>query len=127
MAYVAPTAASIKVLYPEFAAVADATIDAKIAQSLRWVDDSWIEDDRNPAMSAWVAAELQAAGLGTNAKFAAAKAAGVSRVKSGDLEFSFAGGTGSSGYGIAPSGASSPYYADFLAYLRRSKPAVGIV
>lgn len=55
MAYEAPTAADLKARYPAFAAVADATLEALIADANRFVDSSWIEDDYAPAIMALAA------------------------------------------------------------------------
>jgi hypothetical protein len=45
MAYIVPTADDLKSRFPEFADVADATIDPFIQAALLWVDESWFERD----------------------------------------------------------------------------------
>lgn len=45
MAYTVPTADDFRTRFPRFAAVADAPIDALIAEASAHVDDSWLEQD----------------------------------------------------------------------------------
>ena len=45
MSYDAPTASSIKARFPEFASLADARIEALIAEGASYVSESWIETD----------------------------------------------------------------------------------
>lgn len=58
MAYTDPTVAEIKAKFPAFANIADATVDAAIAEAAGFVDqDEWREADYKPAIS-YLAAHL---------------------------------------------------------------------
>lgn len=113
MAYAAPTPADLKVKYPAFAAVPDATIQVYLNDAP--VDETWSERDYAAAIMAWSAHEMVGAGIGAN-EVAAYAAAGVSRLKSGTLDVSFAtGASGSTGY------ESTGYGRSWLELLRRNK------
>lgn len=103
MAYVKPTPAQIKALYPAFASVPDATVQAYI--DMCPVDDSWFESDYTRAIGLWVTHTMTLNGLGSN-EAATQAASGVKSISSGNLSVSFAenkssddGGWGGSVYG----------------------------
>lgn len=68
MPYTAPTAADLKARYPAFAAVADVTVTAVLADALLDVGETWIEDHRAPAMLALAAHWLQSQGANASAE-----------------------------------------------------------
>lgn len=112
MPYTLPTAADLKALYPEFAPVADATVDAWIARvNGRDVDTSWREADFAWGIEAAAAHRMALGGvlgaaMGQAAAFAAA---GVTGFKSGTVDITLdadtvkriaAGGWESTRYGL---------------------------
>lgn len=114
MPYTTPTAAQLKTKYPAFASVPDETIDAWIADAP--VDESWFEGDYQAAIMAWTAHQLVSGGIG-GGDVAVAGAAGISRLKSGTLDVSFADGSSSAGSGYL----STSYGRSWLELLRRNK------
>lgn len=86
MAYTVPTAADFKAIYPDFAAVEDATVMAWINRvNGRDVDTSWLEADFAPAIEAAAAHRMVLAkipGIAASA-MAAYAAAGVTEFQSG--------------------------------------------
>lgn len=57
MPYTTPTADELQARHTKFASVADATIDAYITEANRTVDETWLEDDYQPAIM-YLAAHL---------------------------------------------------------------------
>lgn len=113
MAYVAPTPADLKALYPAFADVADATVQAWMNKAP--VDASWSDTDRASAIIAWAAYQMVSNGIG-GGDIAGYASAGVSRLKSGTLDVSFSdSASGASGYG------SNAYGRLWLELLARNK------
>lgn len=55
MPYTLPTANELQARYPAFATTADGTVDTAIAEAARFVDESWFEDDYQPAIMALAA------------------------------------------------------------------------
>ena len=97
MAYVVPTPADLKIRYPAFTSVADATIQSYIDSAQ--VDTSWIEADYAPAIMAWSAWAMTDSGIGTGDEIAGYIGSGVTRLKSGTLDVSFSDSASSaSGY-----------------------------
>ena len=43
---IVPSAVNLKMRFPEFAAVPDATVEFAIEEAARWVDDSWLPNDQ---------------------------------------------------------------------------------
>lgn len=127
MAYTVPTAADLKALYPAFAAVSDATIDARIAWSNgRDVDESWSEADFPYAIMAAAAHRMAKAGVpgiaaDETSEFAAK---GVTSFKSGSFNVSFseAAANRASGTGWE----STSYGADYLDLLRKRGHSAGV-
>lgn len=129
MAYTPPTPADFKVSYPQFAQVPDATVQTKLDEAARWVDESWTEADFPIARQLYAAHILTLDGLGTGseAKFAALTAGGLSSVKSGQLQL----GLSKSGVETKKRAASSLYTTTFgqrfLELRRANKPGVAVL
>jgi hypothetical protein len=103
MAYVVPNAAAFKLRFPTFAAVADATITAALAEGAGRVDSTWREADYAPAIMLYAAHVLVMDGHGASNEV---MLAGFKRVKVGSLELersdgrsASAGTLGSTSYG----------------------------
>lgn len=132
MAYTPPTAATLKVRYPEFAAVPDATVTMILDEAIRDVGPSWIEDDRAAAQMAlaahWLATQGGAGGTVTAGSTSFQTAGPVSRVKVGDVETTFGtGGSSGGSSGSAGDYRSTSYGQRFLQLRRRSFPAIAVV
>lgn len=100
MAYVVPTAASIKAAFPEFAAVADPVVNMAISEAGLAVDQTWPESAFNLAYSLYAAHLLRSQGQGTSAQAQAISGApaGLKMRKSGDtVEEFFGSATSGSG------------------------------
>lgn len=117
MPYTTPTANDLQARYPAFAGVLDATIDVWITDALRFVDETWIEDDYQPAVMAHAAHQMALIGLGTTTG-AGALPAGVTRFKSGamDVTVSEAAASAAAGGGYP----ATPYGREYARLLRRS-------
>ena len=90
MAYDIPTATDLKALYPAFADVADATVDAHIARaSTQAVDTSWVEADYAPAIIDYAAHTMALAGLGVQDETAKYARAGVTGIRTGNFSAQF--------------------------------------
>lgn len=120
MPYSQPDAAELKLRYPAFAAVDDATVEYWLTDARLIVTDSWFENDRAPAEMALAAHNMALGGLGTAGGAVGDLAAmGVTSFRSASMSVSFDadsvrrsgnGGYGSTRYGVA-----------FLPYLRRNR------
>lgn len=97
--YIDPTPADVKADFPAFAGVDDLAIQRRIDRSASWVDASWLESDYNYAKSLLTAHYLLSDGFGAtgDAEIAAYRASGVSRLKSGTLDVTFASADAASG------------------------------
>lgn len=117
MAYEPATASAVKARFPAFAAVADALIEAALTQARRMVDETWLEDDRQPAEMLHAAHEMTLDGLGATRE---AQLQGFKRLKLGSLELERDTSAGASGstYGL------TTYGQRFMDLLRRNKPAI---
>lgn len=106
-----------RIRYPAFAAVPDATVEYWLADAERFVDDSWIEGDRDPAKMAYAAHQLAMQGLGAAAG-SISLPGGVTRFRSGSMDISIAEGAASAlsrgGYG------ATRYGQEFAALQRRN-------
>ncbi len=90
MAYEIPAAATLQALYPAFADVADATLDAHIAKAAaEGVDESWLEADYQPAIMALAAHNMALLGIGKQSKAEQYARQGVVSIKSGSFTASF--------------------------------------
>jgi hypothetical protein len=120
MAYDIPTAAQLKALFPAFAAVADATVDAWIVRAGRSVDTTWFEEDFTHGHMLLAAHYMVTNGLGTGAaaEAAAAGADGFKVMRSGSLtleRFENKEGAAASEFG------STSYGLQFLALAKRNR------
>jgi len=86
MSYAQPTAATLKLRYPAFAAVADETIDYWLGESFVEVGDVWPEDVRAAAQMAWTAHRMIE--VGTVGVTGVQGGTGVSSFKSGTFSAS---------------------------------------
>lgn len=138
----APAAAALKARYPEFASVPDAVVTAVLSDAPLWVDETWAEGDRTPAMLAFAAHTLSLEGEPRRSANIAAGGTGdvlqmgaIKRDKVGDVEVEYhapSTGSGSSsssggGSGDADRFGATPYGLRFLALRRRNFPAVLVV
>ena len=85
MPYEAPTVADLQARYPAFADVADATVQIWLNDAARFVDETWLEDDYQPATMAYAAHSMALLGIGAPTG-AGALPAGVTRFKSGAMD-----------------------------------------
>jgi hypothetical protein len=135
MPYATPSAAEFKARYPEFSAVADASVTAVITDAEGEAGATWIEADRRPAVMALSAHWLATQGF----LHAQAGAGGVAVPVAGPLRSSKVGDVEES-YGVAAKaggGASkdasasdldaTPYGQRFMALRRRSFPSALVV
>lgn len=120
MAYTAPTAASFKVRFPAFAAVADAAVTAALAEAARQVDNTWLEGDRANAEMFYAAHILTLDGLGTSSE---AQLAGFKRLKVGPLELERAEVKGQTFGALG----STSYGQRFMLLRKQNHPAVLVV
>lgn len=108
MAYSKPTLATFRALYPAFAAVADATVEA-------WIDagdaetEAWPDDYRASAVMLYAAHKMATQGLGTGAI-----PAGVTSFKSGTFSATVSDGLASK-TGLS----ATAYGRDYLDLMRR--------
>lgn len=120
MAYTAPTATDLKTMYPAFASVADATVDAYIVRANRSVDATWTEDDYADAIMLLACHLMALNGIGSSND---AKASGFATIKSGNLtltrERATAGGT-------PDPWSRTVYGVQFYTLLRQNKAAGGL-
>lgn len=126
MAYTIPTPADLKARYPAFAAVADLTIQTYIDDaSTQSVDTSWIEADYSLAIAAKAAHEMALVNIGSHGEAAGYAAAGLTSVRSGNFQASFA----ESAVGRANRGGldATPYGRVYKRLLRRSKGGPRVV
>jgi hypothetical protein len=120
----APTPAEFKVRFPDFAAVADAVVQAALDEAALQVDGSWAgEADIRLGRLLLAAHVLTLDGQGSGAEAAAVAGGGFRRMKSGQLELerrddagAEPGTLGSTGYGRR-----------FLELMQRNVPAVAVV
>jgi len=87
MAYVKPTPEDFKTAKPQFAAVANPTVQAYLDLAARVVDESWTEGDYKPAMIAYTCHLMTLEGLGSDpiSQSHASGNAEYQTIKSGEL------------------------------------------
>lgn len=123
----APTLQAFRARYPAFAALDDDLVGAVLAESLAYVDETWIVADQNAAIMAYTAHCLAVEGYGSVLNIdgqSIATAGPVSRVKVGDVQTDF---TDKSRAQFTLTGADSalaetPYGRKFIELRRRSFP-----
>lgn len=122
MAYTAPTPATMKIRYPAFADVADATLQYWLDDAVRIVGtpsgSDWLEADAPIGLMLYAAHELTKQGIGTSAAGLDIPA-GVTALKSGALSISLSDDAAkaslSGGYD------STQYGREFLDLLKRNR------
>lgn len=124
MALSPPDLAAFRARYPAFAGVDDATVTYWLADSVRFVDESWpIEGDRDPAMMARAAHSMFEQGLGTDAA-GSALASGLTQWRSGSAALQFSDAAAQK---VADGGLEADRYGrEYLALLRRNKMGIGV-
>jgi hypothetical protein len=127
MPYVAPTPAQFKARFPEFEAVADATVAFAIEEAGLSVDDSWIEQDFSLAIN-YLTAHILAAGGALSGNAAGAAVQGpVTSESLGDASVTYADKSKVVGVeGLAAELASTTYGQRYLRLQRRNHPAVAV-
>lgn len=125
MPYTTPTAAAFKVRYPKFAAVADETIDAMLAEAAATaVDTTWIEATYQPAIMAYAGHEMVGEGLGTDVD---AQLGGFKRLKVGPLELERDTGRSGSTSSLQDYYATTVYGRQYWRLLRANKGGPRVV
>ncbi|TLX12143.1 DUF4054 domain-containing protein [Rhizobium sp. MHM7A] len=130
MPYVAPTPATFKARYPEFAAVSDALVQLVLNDAIDQVGDTWLERDRARAQMLLAAHILTMEGEpGRTATGNGTSGVGmVKRRKVGDVETEFAGtGSAAGGSGSMAWYALSGYGQQYLLLLRQNFPPIAAV
>lgn len=121
MAYIIPTPADVKTTYPEFAGVADATVQKAIDKGGLVIDETWPENAFTPAYEAYAAHVLRLGGQGSVAGATSADQGGsnVKRRKAGDHEIEFFDASGAGAAGTAAWYQQTPYGVEFYTMQRR--------
>jgi hypothetical protein len=132
MAYQAPTPATFKARYPEFAAVSDALVQLVLNDAIGDVGETWVEKDRARAQMLLTAHNLTMEGEpGRTVDGASGATAGtgtVKRDKVGDVETEFATPSASGAGGSTLSAYASTFYGQqYLELLRRNFAGVAVV
>lgn len=89
MPYTAPTPADLKARYAAFAGVADDTIAYWLADAQRFVDQSWIEGDYQPALIAYAAHRMTEESVAGLSSGGASIPAGVTSFRSASVSVNF--------------------------------------
>lgn len=102
MAYVPPTPAGLKALFPAFAAVDDTTVQLFLDVAARSVDETWTEGDFTYARMLLAAHLMASNGIGVSSELSGLPE-GVTNVRSGSFSMSISDAAASasvaSGYG----------------------------
>lgn len=117
--YTKPLPQHLAAKYPAFADVATATIQFWLTDAQRFVDSSWTEGDYAAALMAMAAHNMALADLGTDAAAVSGLPAGVTRMKSGSFDVTFADSVAADRTTGALS--STRYGAEYTSLLRRNK------
>lgn len=127
--YTEPTATDLKARFPEFASVADPTLDLILAEAIGQVGETWIERDRRPAQL-YLAAHMLAM-EGEPARSSGATGGGVTGpMKSrtvGDVRTEFAGFSGAGGATTDAGYETTAYGKQFLRLLRLNFPPIAVI
>lgn len=120
MAYQQPDAAELKLRFPAFATVPDATVEYWLTDARLIVTASWAEIDRAPAEMTLAAHNMALNGIGSaGGPVSDLAAMGVTSFKSASMSVSFDGAT----IGRASAGGfrATKYGQQFLTYLARNR------
>lgn len=117
--YVEPLPQHLIARYPAFADVPTATIQYWLTDAERFVDESWTEGDYAIALMALAAHNMASAGLGTDGAAVAGIPGGVTRLKSGSLDVTFADSAASDR--ITGALSSTRYGSEYAALRYRNK------
>jgi hypothetical protein len=125
MPYTEPTPADVKADFAVFADVPDAAIQRRIDRTAGWVDTTWLEFDYTWAKELLTAHFLTEDGLGagTGAEMNALGLSGVTRLKSGTLDVTFADAAQSGNPSDSPL-LSTSYGRRFYVLLRKNRGGV---
>lgn len=130
MAWTPPTVEEFKTRFPEFATVANETVQAVLDEAVGDVGPSWIERDRTPGvlhLAAHLLAVSGSGGLGAGGGGAAVTGA-IKRRTVGDTTTEFTGiSGGASTGGQLDYYRSTSYGVRYLSLMRRNFPAVAVV
>lgn len=131
MAYVAPTPATFKARYPEFASVSDALVQLVLNDAIDQVGDTWFERDRARGQMLLAAHMLSMEGEPGRSRTGngVGITGPVKRRKVGDVETEFAGAGSSAGGGSGSTSwyAMSGYGQQYLLLLRQNFPPIAAV
>jgi hypothetical protein len=121
-----PNVAALKMRYPAFAAVDDATVAYWLADAKRFVDVSWNDGDYAPGLIAAAAHNMSKTGVAgiSGSQLGGFAAAGVTRFKSGTFDAQFS--DVAIKVAVAGGWASTPYGQDYLDLLRRNVSGFGV-
>lgn len=128
MAYTDPTASDLKTLFPQFAAVPDATVTAWIGVAKTQVDTTWLETDYTYGIELYAAYLMTDKGLGTGveAEIAAQGMSGFNSIRSGQLSLQ-RNSPSSNGGGDAPAPWNkNGYGVEFYWLMRKNKPPAAV-
>lgn len=122
-----PTAEQLKERFPEFAGVANARIDAVLAETSSFVDHMWFETDVVPAKLYLAAHILASEGALVSGGHGDGTKGPIQSVSVGDSSVSF----GAAGAGVIAAGQSlgltnTSYGMRFMALRKRNVPAVAV-
>jgi hypothetical protein len=125
MAYTEPTPDDIRARFPAFASLSDPTIQMFIDEAAPWVDDSWLEADRAPAIRFLTAHKMAAEGLLGTGQVANQISGLIKSESLGDASVTYENGM-STGQGSMDDAwlASTPYGRDYLRLRNANFPAV---
>lgn len=126
--YIIPSPATLKAMYPAFAAVPDATVALYIAQAGRSVDTSWTSTDFADAIMLLACHNMVTAGLGAGAEaeMNAQGMGGFTLMRSGQLTLQRSATSRADADGVPSPWKSTAYGIAFYWLLRRNKPPVGV-
>ena len=132
MPYATPTPTDFKLRYPEFAAVADATVVVLVSEAEGEVGPTWIDNDRRPAVMALAAHFLAVQGFAhaqTDGSTITPVAGPLRSSKVGDVEESYgaSGRVGSMADANPSSDLDATAYGQRLIELRRRSFPSGLV
>lgn len=121
-----PNVAALKMRYPAFSAVQDATIEYWLKDAERYVATSWSEGDYAPGLMAAAAHNMARAGVAgiTGNDVAGFAAAGVTHFRSGSFQAQFSDEAVKAQ--VAGGWASTSYGQEYLMLLRRNVMSMGV-